>query len=71
MLIFGNSCRLSKKEEYLSRVKFVHLQQGRAPANPHTVYAAVNTRIGNDVASYANRQPTDYIRGIAMNITVL
>ena len=54
----------------LSRVKFVHLQQGRAPANRHIVYAAVNARICNVVASYANRQPMDYIRGIAMNITV-
>ena len=59
-----------KKEEDLSRVKFVHLQQGRAPANRHIVYFAVNARICNVVASYANRQPMDYIRGIAMNITV-
>ena len=34
-----------KKEEDLSRVKFVHLQQGCAPANPHRVYAAVNARM--------------------------
>ena len=59
-----------KKEEDLSRVTFVHLQQGRAPANRHIVYAAVNARICNVVASYANRQPMDYIRGIAMNSTV-
>ena len=59
-----------KKEEDLSKVKFVHLQQGRARANPHRVYAAVNPRIVNVVANYANRQPMDYIRGIAMKITV-
>ena len=59
-----------KKEEDLSRVKCVHLQQGRAPANPHRVYAAVNATIGNVVANYANRQPMDYLRGIAMNIDV-
>ena len=56
-----------KKEEDLSRVKFVHLQQDRAPPNPHRVHAAavnVNARIGNVVASYANRQHMDYIRGI-------
>ena len=70
MLIFGNFLTVIKKEEDLSRVNCVHLQQGRAPANPHRVYAAVNARIGNAVANYANRQPMDYLRGIAMNIAV-
>ena len=60
--------KVIKKEEDLSGVKFVHLQQGRAPANPNRVYAAVKAKIGNIVASYANRQPIDYIRGIAMRM---
>ena len=55
--IGGHHVNFWKKEEDLSRVKFVHLQQGRAPANRHIVYAAVNARICNVVASYANRQP--------------
>ena len=36
-----------QKEEDLSRVKFVQLQHGRAPANRHRVYAAVNQGSSN------------------------
>ena len=70
MLILWKFLTVIKKQEDLSRVKFVHLKQDRAPANRHRIYAAVNARIGYAVASYANRQFMDCIRGIAMNITV-
>ena len=59
-----------KKEEDLSRVELVHIQQGRNIRNPNPVYTRVNARVTTVVASYANRAPLDYLRGIAHNITV-
>ena len=59
-----------KKEEDLSRVDLVHIQQGRNVADPNPVYIRVNARVTTVVASYANRAPLDYLRGIVHNITV-
>ena len=59
-----------KKEEDVSRVELVHIQQGRNIGNPNPVYSRVNARVATVVASYANRLPLDYLRGIAHNITV-
>ena len=53
------------KKEDLSRVELVHIQQGRNVRNPR-----VNARVTAVVASYPNRAPLDYLRGIAHNITV-
>ena len=59
-----------KKEEDLSRVELVHIQQGRNVRNPNPVYTRVNARVTAVVASYPNRAPLDYLVGIAHNITV-
>jgi len=59
-----------KKEEDLSRVELVHIQQGRNNGNPNPVYTRINARVTTVVGSYANRLPLDYLRGIAHNITV-
>lgn len=59
-----------KKEEDISGVELTHIQQGRNIGNPNPVYTRVNARVTTVVASYANRAPLDYLRGIAHNITV-
>ena len=59
-----------KQEDDLSRVELLHIQQGRNVANPNPVYTRINARVTTVVASYANRAPLDYLRGIAHNITV-
>ena len=59
-----------KKEEDIRRVELVHIQQGRNIGNANPVYTRVNARVTTVVASYANRLPLDYLRGIAHNITV-
>ena len=59
-----------KSDEDISSVELVHLRQGRPLKNPNPVYARVNRRITTVVASYANRQPLEYLRGIAHNIKV-
>ena len=59
-----------QKEEDLSRVELVHIQQGRNIGNPNPVYQRVNERIETVVGAYGNRAPMDYLRGIAHNITV-
>ena len=59
-----------QKEEDLSRVELVHIQQGRNIGNPNPVYQRVNERIETVVGAYGNRAPMDYLRGIAHSITV-
>ena len=59
-----------KKEEDLSRVDLVHIQQGRNVADPNPGYIRVNARVTTVDASHANRAPLYYLRGIAHNITV-
>ena len=59
-----------KREEDISRVKVVHIQQGRAPTTPNPVYARVNAQVSTVVGDYANRVPLDYLRSIAYSITV-
>ena len=59
-----------QKEEDLSRVELVHIQQGRNIGNPNPVYQRVNDRIETVVGDYGNRAAMDYLRGIAHNITV-
>ena len=59
-----------KRKEDISRVKVLHIQQGRVPPTPNLVYAQVNVRVSTVVGDYANCAPLDYLRGIAYNITV-
>ena len=59
-----------QKEEDLSRVELVHIQQGRNIGNPNPVYQRVNENIETVVGDYGNRAPRDYLLGIAHNITV-
>ena len=59
-----------KKEEDVSRVELVHIQQGRNNGNPNPVYVRVSDRIEVVVGTFANVAPLDYLRNIAHNITV-
>ena len=59
-----------QKEEDISRVELIHIEQGRNTANPNPVYVRVNERIGAVVAQFPNVEPLDYLRSIAHNITV-
>ena len=59
-----------QKEEDLSRVELIHIEQGRHLANPNPVYVRVNERIEAAVQQYGNVEPLDYLRRIAYNTTV-
>ena len=59
-----------KKEEDVSRVELVHIQQGRNKGNPNPVYVRVSDRIEVVAGTFANVAPLDYLRNIAHNITV-
>ena len=59
-----------QKEEDLSSVELIHIQQGRNTANPNPVYVRVNENIETVVGGFANVAPLAYLRGIAHNITV-
>ena len=60
-----------KNDDDVSGVELVHIQQGRPPPKiPNPVYARVNARVTTVVASYGNRTPLDYLRGIAHNIKI-
>ena len=59
-----------KKDDDISMVKLVHILQGRPPKNANPVYARVNARVRTVVASYGNRTPLDYLRGISHNIKI-
>ena len=59
-----------QKEEDLSRVELVHIQQEQNIGNPNPVYQRVKDSIETVVEAYGNRAPMDYLRGIAHNITV-
>ena len=61
---------IMKKEDDISRVELLHIQQGRNLGNPNPVYARVNASVTTVVGSYANRAALDYLRDIAYNITV-
>ena len=52
----------------ISHVNLVKILQGNPPRNANPVYARMNARILTVVASYTNRQPMDYLQGIAHNI---
>lgn len=57
-----------KNDDDVSRVNLVKILQGNPPNNANPVFARMNARILTVVASYANRQPLDYLQGIAHNI---
>ena len=57
-----------KNDDDISHVNLVKILQGNPPRNANPVYARMNARILTVVASYANRQPMDYLQGIAHNI---
>ena len=57
-----------KNDDDVSYVDLVQILQGNPPKNSNPVYARMNARILTVVASYAKRQPMDYLQGIAHNI---
>jgi len=57
-----------KSEEDISRLELTHIQQGRPPRNANPVYSRVNRHVMTVVASYENREPLEYLRGIAHNL---
>ena len=60
--------KVLKNDDDVSRVKMVKILQGNVPKNANPVFARMNVRILTVVASYGNRQPLDYLQGIAHNI---
>ena len=59
-----------KNDDDVSGVNLVKILQGNPPKNANPVYTRVNARVTTVVASYQNRAPLDYLRGIAHNIKV-
>ena len=59
-----------KNDDDVSGVNLVKILQGNPPKNANPVYARVNARVTTVVASYQNRAPLDYLRGIAHDIKV-
>ena len=59
-----------KNDDDVSRVTLVKILQGNPPKNPNPIYARVNARVSTVVASFQNRAPMDYLRGIAHNIKI-
>ena len=61
---------IMKNDDDVSCVSLVQILQGNPPKNPNPIYARINTRVSTVVASYPNRAPIDYLRGIAHNIKI-
>ena len=59
---------LMKNDDDISHVNLVKIIQGNPPRNANPVCVRMKVQILTVVASYANRQPMDYLQGIAHNI---